>query len=295
MDRIEDFAAFVAIVEQGSLTAAARQVGRSLQSVSRSLAALERNLGVELLRRTTRSAHPTPAGLAFHARIKTALADIQVAKVEASGAVLSGRLRVGASFLFGQMHLVPVITSFLEQHPGVVIDLHQSDAFVNLADVGLDVAVRIGALSGSSLKKRKLALLRDVTFAAPSYLAKHGYPKSPQDLVGHECVNRTSMRPAGRWRFRIGDAVPYVRIGARFHATGAGACNEAVARGFGIGRALLYQIRAQVDLGQLELILTEFEPPPVAIHAVWPANHVQSSTARRFIDYLAARFAGESW
>jgi len=295
MDRIEDFVAFVAIVEQGSLTAAARQVGRSLQSVSRSLASLERNLGVELLRRTTRSSHPTPAGLAFHARIKTALADIQVAKVEASGAVLSGRLRVGASFLFGPMHLVPAITAFLEQHPGVVIDLRQSDEFVNLADEGIDVAIRIGSLSGSSLKKRKLGLLREVTFAAPGYLAKHGYPKFPQDLARHECVSRTSMRPAGRWRFRIGGAVRYVRIGGRFHATGAAACNEAVARGFAIGRALLWQIRGQIELGQVELILTEFEPPPVALHAVWPASQVQSSTARRFIDYLAARFAGESW
>ncbi|WP_394846396.1 LysR family transcriptional regulator [Pendulispora brunnea] len=295
MDRIEDFAAFVAIVEQGSLTAAARQVGRSLQSVSRSLATLERNLGVELLRRTTRSVRPTPAGLAFYTRIKAALADIQVAKVEACGAALSGRLRLGSSFLFGAMHLVPAMTAFLEQHPGVIVDLQQSDEFVNLADEGIDVAVRIGTLSGASLKKRRLGLMRDVTFAAPSYLAKHGYPKSPHDLARHECVDRTSMRPAGRWRFRIGGAVQSVRIGGRFHATGAAACNEAVMRGFGIGRALLYQIRAQVDFGQVELILTEFEPPPVPVHAVWPARQVLSSTARRFVDYLAARFAGESW
>jgi DNA-binding transcriptional LysR family regulator len=295
MDRIEDFAAFVAIVEQGSLTAAARQVGRSLQSVSRSLAAVERNLGLELLRRTTRSVHPTAAGHAFYLRIKAALADIQAAKVEASGAALSGRLRVGSSFLFGAMHLAPIITSFLEQHPGVVIDLRQSDEFVNLADEGIDVAVRIGSLSGASLKKRKLGLMREVTFAAPNYLAKHGYPKSPHELARHECVNRTSMRPDGRWRFRIGGEVQHVRISGRFHATGAGACNETVSRGFGIGRALLYQIRTQVDFGQVELILAEFEPPPVPVHAVWPASRVQSSTARRFIDYLAARFAGESW
>lgn len=295
MDRIEDFVAFVAILEQGSLTAAARQLGRSLQSVSRSLASLERNLGVELLRRTTRSMHPTPAGLAFHARIKAALADIQAAKVEASGAALSGRLRIGASFLFAPVYLVPATTAFLEQHPNVSIDLRQSDEFVNLSDEGIDVAVRIGTLSGSSLKKRKLGLLRDVTFAAPGYLAKRGRPASPLDLARHECVQRTSARPSGRWRYRIGGAVHYVRVGGRFHATGAAACNEAVVRGFGIGRAMLWQIRERIDRGQVELILAEFEPPPMALHAVWPANQVQSNTARRFIDYLAARFAGETW
>ncbi len=294
MERIEDLEAFVAVVDAGGLTAAARQLGRSLQSVSRSLAAVERDVGSVLVHRTTRRSAPTAAGLAFHHRIKAALSDIALAKMAAAGGHLAGRLGVGASFLFAPIYLVPAMAAFLDQHPQVSIDLRQSDSYANLTEEGIDVAVRIGAIPDSTLRRRKLGSLREVTFAAPGYLAKHGRPQTPFDLARHACVRRTAARSAGsRWRFRIEGAVQSLKVNGRFAATGAAATIEAVALGAGIGRAFLWQVRDRLEVGRVELVLSAFDPPPVPLHAVWQG--APSPLVRRFTDFLAARFAGERW
>ncbi|MGH6977577.1 MAG: LysR family transcriptional regulator, partial [Stellaceae bacterium] len=181
MDRIDDYRTFVAIVDRGSLTAAARELSRSLQSVSRSLASLERSVGVELLRRTTRRSAPTEAGLAFYARVKEALAEIVAARLEAAGrrAEPSGRLRVTASSAFASLYVVPAVAAFLAAHPRVEVELDVSDRYVDLIAEGIDLAVRIGPLPNSTLKARRLANLRRVCFAAPTYLARHGRPRRP--------------------------------------------------------------------------------------------------------------------
>src|SRR5690554_3926003 len=141
MASLEHYTAFVAIVEQGSLTAAARRLGRSLQAVSRALGALEQELGVELVARTTRRLHPTEAGLKFHARIKTALADIALARDEllADGGMLSGRVRVGTSTQFGPRYVLPVLTAFMARHRAVEIELAVTDKHVDLISEGLDL------------------------------------------------------------------------------------------------------------------------------------------------------------
>jgi DNA-binding transcriptional LysR family regulator len=293
MDRIEDFQAFVAIIEKGSLTGAAHHLNRSLQSVSRSLAAVERDLGVELIRRTTRRSSPTEAGLAFHRRLAAALAEIEAAKAEASNRRVepSGTLRVAGSSMFGSLYMVPAIATFLDVHPRLNIELDLSDRAVDLLDEGFDLAVRSGNLPDSSLKARRLIDLRYVVFASPAYLTRHGRPRRPDDLVRHQCIIHT--RTGDAWAFRFDHAIRRIKVAGRLRTNGMLAANEAAVHGFGIANAPLWQVRKLVDEGRLELLLTRFEPPPTALQAVWPATNLLDVKIRLFVDFLAARLKAE--
>jgi DNA-binding transcriptional LysR family regulator len=295
VDRIADFQAFVAIVDKGSLTAAAKQLGRSLQSISRSLATLEGDLGVELIARTTRRSAATEAGLAFYRRVGAALSEIEVAKLETSNRRSEpvGLLRITCSTVFAPLYVVPAVCAFLESHPKVDIDLDMSDGYVDLISQGFDLAIRIGELPDSSLKARRLADLRRVVFAAPDYFAKHGRPKVPGDLAGHQCLVRTSARDSDAWPFLVGGRLKAVKVAGRFRSSGALAVNEAAARGLGIANAPLWQVRALVDRGVVELVLTRFEPPRVPVHAVWPATRLLPAKTQLFLNYLAARLKAE--
>jgi DNA-binding transcriptional LysR family regulator len=295
MDRIEDYAAFVAVVDSGSLTGAARRLGRSLQSVSRSLAALEREVGVELVRRTTRRSSPTEAGLALHRRLKAALAEIADAKLEVANrrSEPSGLLRVSASTTFAPLYVVPAVAAFLDSHPQLEIELELSDGFVDLVEGGFDLAVRIGEMPSSTLTAKRLADSRRVAFAAPAYFARHGRPKRPDQLSRHQCIVRTAAREGDAWAFTVDGRVKTLKVAGRFRASGAAAANEGAVRGLGIATAPLWQVRKLVDEGLVELTLTRFEPPPVPIHAVWPATRLPPAKTRLFVDFLAARLKAE--
>jgi DNA-binding transcriptional LysR family regulator len=295
VDRIADYGAFVAVVEKGSLTAAAGQLGRSLQSVSRSLAAVERELGVELVRRTTRRSTPTDAGLAFYRRLSAALSEIDAAKQETANRKVeaSGLLRITSSTAFAPLYIVPAAAAFLGAHPKVRIELGVSDHYADLVGEGFDLAVRIGELPDSSLKAKRLADLRRVVFASPDYFANHGRPRRPDDLVNHECIVRTAAREGNAWPFQIDGRLRAVRVAGRFRTSSAVAANEAAAQGLGVGNAPLWQVRALVDRGAVDLALTRFEPPPVPIHAVWPATKVLAAKTQLFTDFLAARLKAE--
>jgi DNA-binding transcriptional LysR family regulator len=295
VDRIEDFQAFVAIVDKGSLTAAAKQLGRSLQSISRSLATLEGDLGIELIARTTRRSAATEAGLAFYRRVGAALSEIEAAKLETSNrrSEPAGLLRITCSTVFAPLYVVPAVCAFLESHPKVNIDLDMSDSYADLISQGFDLAIRIGELPDSSLKARRLADLRRVVFAAPDYFAKHGRPKVPGDLAGHQCLVRTSARDGDAWPFLVGGRLKTVKVAGRFRSSGALAVNEAAVQGLGIANAPLWQVRALVDRGVAELVLTRFEPPLVPVHAVWPATRLLPAKTQLFLNYLAARLKAE--
>jgi DNA-binding transcriptional LysR family regulator len=295
MDRITDLQAFVAVIERGSLTAAARQLNRSLQSVSRSLATLEHDLGVELVRRTTRRSSATEIGRALSRRLSAALAEIEDAKREASRehADPAGLLRVTTSTAFGAVYLVPTIFAFLEEYPRIEFELDLSDRNVDLVAGGFDLAVRIGELRDSTLKARRLANLRRVVFAASSYLERYGRPRRPEDLLRHACIVRTAALDGNAWPFRIDGKLKAIRVTGRFKTSGALAANEAAVQGLGIANAPLWQVRAFVDRGDVELVLTRFEPSPIPVHAVWPATRVLPARTQLFIDLVAARLKSQ--
>jgi DNA-binding transcriptional LysR family regulator len=230
-------------VEKGSLTAAAKQLGRSLQSVSRSLAALEGDLGVELVARTTRRSAATEAGLAFYRRVGAALSEIEAAKLETANhsSEAAGLLRIASSTVFAPLYVVPAVSAFLKLHPKVDVELDLSDSYVDLIENGYDLAIRLGELPDSSLKARRLANLRRVVFAAPGYLAKHGRPREPEDLIRHECIIRTTARDSNAWPFVVGGRRKTVKVAGRFRSSGAQAVNEAAAQGLGIANSPLWQ------------------------------------------------------
>lgn len=288
VDRLGDLQAFVAVVEHGGLTAAARRLGRSLQSVSRSLAAVERMAGVELVRRTTRRSAATEAGRAFHRRVAAALSEIEAARAEAASvrAEPEGVLRLTASTAFAPLYLVPAIGAFLARHPRVEVELDVADGFTDLVAQGIDLAVRIGDLPDSALKARRLAELRRVVFAAPDYLARHGRPRTPADLARHACIVRTASREGAAWPFLIAGRLRRIAVAGRFRTSGAQSANAAVAAGQGIGNAPLWQVRSLVDAGAVELLLIRYEPPLVPVHAVWPATRLLPARTQAFIDFL---------
>ncbi|TGQ64525.1 LysR family transcriptional regulator [Mesorhizobium sp. M00.F.Ca.ET.186.01.1.1] len=291
MSRIDDFEAFMAVVEQGSLTAAAHRLNRSLQSISRSLAALEESVGVELVHRTTRRSIPSEAGAAFFQRIKPAVDEINEARLQAANQRLepSGILRLSAPVLFGPDFVVPIIADYMRAYPQVEVDLQLSDGFVDLSAEGLDLAIRIGNLPDSSLRAKRLGALRRVVFGAPSYFQRRGRPTHPFELSQHDCIVRTVDERSGGWMFQIEGKPRAVKVAGTFRSNLMISIYAAAAQGLGLGYSPLWQIRHLVDDGRVELVLTEFEPLPVPIHALWPEGRSSSAKVRVFLDMLASR------
>jgi DNA-binding transcriptional LysR family regulator len=291
LSRISDLQAFVAAVEKASLTGAAHQLGRSLQSVSRSLAAIEQDVGVELIRRTTRRSSPTEAGLAYYQRLKIALEDIEEAKLQVSHRRLepSGLLRISGPSGFAARHLVPATAAFLKIHPKIEVEVSTYDRYVDLVENNLDLAIHIGPLHDSVAKAKRIADLRRVFFAAPGYFAKHGRPKHPRDLSKHQCIVRTARVGSDIWPFTVDGKVKTIKVSGRFRANGASVIDEAATHGLGIAIAPLWQVRPLVDRGLVEVTLARFAPPPIPLHVSWSGTRVLPAKTRMFIDFLSQR------
>ena len=293
---LERYRAFIEIVDRGSLTAAAHHLDVSLQSISRALSALEREFGVELIRRTTRRLQPTSAGLAFHARVKAALTEIELARAEIGreSARVAGLLRIGASVLFAPKHVVPAAAAFLARHPHVEIELVLSDGIANLIEDRLDLAIRIGDPGPPHLKMRPLAQLRRVIVGSPPYLARRGLPLGPRDLADHDCVVRTFGPEGDAWPLTIDGTVARIPVRGAFRCNDAASANAAVVAGAGLGLAPLWQVRDDLDQGCLKIVLPAFEPPAVPVQAVWPGAIGTPIRTRLFVETLALRLASDA-
>ncbi|MBR0870426.1 LysR family transcriptional regulator [Bradyrhizobium tropiciagri] len=293
---MEDIEAFLAVIEAGSQTAAARRLGRSLQSVNRSLMTLERSVGVELVRRTTRQSFPTEAGLAFYRRVKPALAEIGEARLEAASqrAEPSGLLRIAAPVQFASSFVVPVIADLIARYPLIKAELKASDRAIDVVGDGFDIAVRIRELPDSSLKARRLGEIRTVVYGAPRYFARYGRPDHPDALAQHRCVLRTTGEgePAP-WRFQIDGELKTMRVNGCFESDNTAALCAAARDGLGLGYGPFWQIRDLFNEGAVEIVLDEFEAPRMPIYAVFPPSGMPPAKTRLFADMLAARLKHE--
>ena len=291
MGRIEDLEVFVAVVELGSLTAAANRLSRPLQTVSRALAALEEDIGVELIHRTTWHSSPSEAGAIFYRRVKPAVDEIREARLEAAQRRLepSGVLRIGAPALFAPRFLMPIVAEYMRQYPKVEVELDLSDAFVDLAGGGLDMVLRIGDLADSSLTGKRLGGLRRVVFGAPSYLAARGRPKHPQDLKHHDCVTRLGEDRQGMWMLTVDGKPRGVKVSGPLRVNAMAAIYAAVGEGLGLGYSPLWQIEHLIADGRVEVVLEEFEPAPVPLHILWREGRAPTAKVRTFIDLLSRR------
>ena len=293
---MEDIEAFLAVIEAGSQTAAARRLGRSLQSVNRSLITLERSVGVELVRRTTRQSFPTEAGLAFYRRIKPALAEITEARLEAASqrGEPSGLLRIAAPVQFASAFVVPVIADFIARYPLIKAELKASDRAVDVVGDGFDVAVRIRDLPDSSLKARRLGEIRTVVYGAPGYFARYGRPDHPDALARHRCVRRISSDGEPElWRFQVDGEPKAIRVNGCFESDNSAALCAAARDGLGLGYGPFWQIRELFNESAVEIVLEEFEAPRTPIHAVFPPSGMPAAKTRLFADQLATRLKHE--
>jgi DNA-binding transcriptional LysR family regulator len=286
---------FMAVVEQPSITAAAKLLRRSVQAVSRDLARLEADLGVTLIARTTRSRQLTAAGGTLYDRLKPLLSNFELAceEARAAAAAVRGPLRIAGPTLFGPRVLTPIIAEFLMRYAEVTVSLDLTDAFVEPTVSGADVTVRIGDSPVSGAIARRLGEIRRVVVAAPSYLATHGRPLRPADLAGHSCIVRRGAHDAIRWAFRVDGGDEFVAVRGRFETDNVDAANEAVARGLGIGVTAYWQVRDLIDQGRMELLLTNYEPQPRPIQAIWAHSSRLPARTRLFIEFLAGRLGAQ--
>ena len=294
---LHDYEAFIAIVDHGNLTRAAGRLRRSLQSVSRSLSSLEAQLGVVLVRRTTRTAQPTEAGLAFHRHVSAALRQIALAEAELSdtSGALRGTLRIAGSAVFVGRYVVPVIRDFSLQHPGVKFDLHISEEFTEPVRSGVDLMIRIGHLPPSRMRSRRIASLRRVAVASSSYVAQRGRPEIPADLARHACIIRTSAQDARAWTFHARNGTPHrVPVQGMLEADNALVTMHAVLAGMGIAVMPFYHVREAVEAGLAEVVLDDFTLAPILGHAVLPSGSRTPPRVRRFVDLLAQRLKKEA-
>jgi DNA-binding transcriptional LysR family regulator len=286
-DRLQQLALFVRTVESGNFSKAAREFGLSQPSVSRSIAALERRLGVKLLIRTTRQVSATDAGDALLGRARDALLAIDEAESAARGADrLAGLLRVALPPEYGVRRVVPLLPAFFAQRPLLKIDLMMSDRYENLIAEGADVALRIGDLPDSSFVARKLESTRRLFIASPSYLGGRGAPVSLADLAGHDVIGGPAdvgdETWIGRRNGRIERQLVSFRVRSR-SATGVVACAVA---GLGVATASIWMCAEALASGEAVEILTDYALDPVQAYVVFPAGHRPSQRARAFSDYL---------
>lgn len=292
MGNLDDYALFVAILDSGSISAAARQRKLSVQAASRALARLEQEVGVQLVRRTTRALTPTAAGKVFLERIRQPVLELELAKSAArdDGRKVEGNLRIGAPAFFGSACLAPVIARFAQRWRALRIELVLTDRYADLLDERLDMAIRIGELPDSTLRARRLTSLRRVIFAAPSYLAHFGKPATPDDLSTLPCVVRTFGPERNRWPVTVDGAVKRVPVNGVFLGNDAAACNEAVAAGVGIGMAPYWQVRPLMDAGRVDILLADYEPPLLPVHILWHGGARLPARAQLLIDMLIQNF-----
>ncbi|MGQ0522243.1 MAG: LysR family transcriptional regulator [Betaproteobacteria bacterium] len=289
MDKLRAMATFVAIADRGTLTAAAEALDSSLPAVVRLLAALEKELGVRLLNRTTRRVALTEEGRDYLERCRRVLAEVEEAEAALSAhqRQASGRLAITAPVLFGRLHVAPLVTEFLTRHRRVKAELLLLDRIVDLLDEGLDLAVRIGELADSSLVAVNCGQTRRVVCASPKYLQQSGIPETPADLHQHRCIGFTGLSRRGEWDFRGPGRSLRVLVDGPLVTNQGDSAIDACLRGLGCGIFLYYQVREALAAGELRLLLEAYEPAPLPVSVVYPHAKLLPLRVRVFLDWFA--------
>jgi DNA-binding transcriptional LysR family regulator len=291
MDRLEAMSILLAVVDAGSLSAAARRLGTPLPTVSRKLAELEAHLRTRLLHRTTRALSLTEAGAAYVEACRRILDEVGEAERIATGeyATPMGDLAVTAPVVFGRLHIVPVVAEFLAQYPRIGIKLLLTDRVVHLMEEQIDVALRIGELPDSTLMASPVGRVRMVVCGSPAYLAKHGVPSKPQDLTAHDCIGFDVLESRRAWVFGSGKSAMSVPVVSRLAVNTAEAAIDAAALGVGLVRVLSYQVAEAISKGALSVVLQDYESPQLPVNLVHKGQAPLPLKLRAFLDFAAPR------
>ncbi|OOG49426.1 LysR family transcriptional regulator [Rhodanobacter sp. C01] len=293
MDRVGDLSLFLRVLDLGSISAAARSLDLSVAVASQRLKRLERDLGVRLLHRTTRQLHPTPEGAALAERGRVLVEDLEALTdgLRQSATDITGTLRVTMSASFGRQYVSPLLPEFLDLHPRVKLSVNLNDQMLDLVGSGFDLGIRVGALDDSGLVARKLATNRRVLCASPAYLQQRGHPRTPADLVAHDCLLLVGSH--GRqdvWRFGDGSGGEITqRVAGRFESNLGELLRDAVVAGLGIAVHSIWHVHEELRAGQLQVVLPDYPIATTGIHAVMPQRRLVPPRVRAFVDFLAER------
>ena len=280
--------AFVRVVEHGSFRAAAEVLRMPHSTVSRRVAALEADMGVRLLERTTRSLRLTAAGQTFFAEASPAVAALeQAARAAVDGSEQPrGLVRLTAPVMFGQLVMGEILPIVMKQHPEITLAVDLNDRVTNLIDEGFDLALRAGTLSDSTLVARRLGESAVGTFASPAYLARRGTPLSLDDLRSHEFLANGTLERPTPWRFRVGARLVTLDLPARATVNNFLVLRSLCLEGLGFARLPRFLVGEHLQAGSLVAVLPACDPPPAALHAVWPSGAKLPARTRAVLDVL---------
>ncbi|MEL6928144.1 MAG: LysR family transcriptional regulator [Cyanobacteria bacterium J06600_6] len=294
-DRISTLRLFCRVARTGSFTAAGKEVDLSQPSVSRIISKLEKDLGAALFVRSTHAVKLTEAGADYLARIDPILSALEEANhLVRSDGKLQGRLRVGAAISFAFREIIPRLPDFLEQHPNLNIDLVLTDSYQDLIEQAIDVALRFGPLSDSTMVARRLAVTPRLIAASPAYLAKAGTPQIPTDLAGHQVIIGPSGMGSTGWTFKKDGKTLSVRVEGQLMVTVNEASTAAALAGMGIISTAYLVCRAELESGELVQLLTDWEIGTVEVNALLAGGRSAKPSARAFAEYLVTSFCNSS-
>ena len=290
MDKFKAMTTFVCIVESGSLSAAAERLDTSLTSVVRTLAALEQDLGVRLLNRTTRRIALTEEGREYFERCRRLLADVEEAESMLTDRRLnpSGRLALTAPVMFGRLHVAPVVTDFLAAYPEMRAEMLLLDRVIDLLEEGIDLAIRIGPLPESSLVAIPLGATRRILCASPGYLVCMGTPQHPKELAQHRVIRFTGLGEGTEWAFTRNGETLRVPVVETLATNQVDVALDACRKGLGCGRFLAYQVH-ELEASELVRILDGWTAESVMVNMVYPHSRLLSSRVRAFVDWAVPR------
>lgn len=288
MDRLAAMETFVAVVDTGSFSAAARRLHIGQPAVSKMVAQLEDRLGVKLLVRTTRGLTATEAGLSYYERARRAIEESGEAEAAARGAgtSLTGKLRVCAAVTFARIHLMPRLPEFLARHPELEIEVVLDDRNIDLIQERIDVALRMGRLSDSSLTAKRIASGRHVVVGTPGYFERTGKPTAPGDLAAHQAVIYDQEGGGADWAFQRESSEIAVTLKGRLRVSAAEGVRAAVLANAGIAVASEWMFAPEIADGTVTVVLQDWTLPGIDLWAVFPAGRTATTKARTFTQFV---------
>ncbi|MEO7325885.1 MAG: LysR family transcriptional regulator [Dokdonella sp.] len=293
-DEVAWMAVFACVVERGSLSSAAAALGTSKSFVSKTLRSLEDRLATRLLQRTTRRQTPTEAGLAYYGGCRAMLDAAEKARnvVDHLQRGPVGQLRFTAPVNFGNLYIAPLIPRLLQQNPQLSVEMILSDQIEDLVAEGFDLAVRVADRLDDQLVARPIATIRWVVCASPSYLARRGVPRHPDELQHHQCLVHPQLTPENVWLFVVGDEPLRVRVSGPLRTNNSLALLNAAVGGLGIAMLPTYLAGSAIGAGRLRPLLIDCVTPPQVATAVFPVGKFLTPKVRYFIDFMREAFGG---
>lgn len=292
---LNEIVVFARVVDAGSFTAAARQLGMPKSTVSRKVAELEERLGARLLQRTTRKLHLTDVGHTYVQYARRVVGELEEAELAVTRMQEAprGLLRVSAPLSVGW--LGPIVTSFLRRYPDVEVEMLGTDRVVDLIEEGFDIAVRAGRLADSTLIARPLGVMRSYIVASPAFLAEHGTPASPEDLARTDCVAFGGVREPTIWRLQADGKTTPFKIRARFVVNDFDMVQEAALGGLGVAMLPIFRCIDDLRAGRLVRLLREWCSPDIPMHAVYPSTRHLSPKVSAFLDHIRDKMTPPPW